>query len=118
MIGPFGEHDIAYMQVKAEKLEEFDVRINLKDKQNRRGEIHIYSSYHPDFDEYDVKEWDGAPYIVHVHIKTENGNSQVFYSDSIKEFLRPTAREWLIHFWELYKDEFNFEEHEEQMRWF
>lgn len=118
MIGPFGEHDIAYMQVSAEKLEEFDVQIKLKDQKNRGAEIHIYSTYHPDFDEYDIKEWGGAPYIVHVYIMTEDGKAETRYADSIKEFLRPTAREWVTHFWELYKDEFNFEEPEEQMRWF
>ncbi len=117
MIGPFGEHDIAYMQVNAEKREPFRVDIKLKDKNGRQGKISLYSDTIDDFDDYYEELW-GEPYLIHLHMTVDNGNSGFGSGYRIDEFLNPSVREWLGDFWDTHKHSYIFEEPEEQMRWF
>ena len=117
MIGPFTEEQIAYMQTGAEKREPFRVEIKLKDKNGRRGSITLTGDEITNFDEYYEELW-GEPYLVHVDLTVENGNSGLGYAERIDEFLNPSVREWLGEFWNLHKHSYIFEEPEEQMRWF
>ena len=117
MIGPFTEEQIAYMQTNAEKREPFRVEIKLKDIKDRKGRIKLEGEFINDFDDYYEELW-GEPYLVHVGLTVDNGNSGLYYAKRIDEFLNPSVREWLGEFWNLHKHSYIFEEPEEQMRWF
>ena len=117
MIGPFTEEQIAYMQTSAEKRELFRVDIKLKDKNGRQGKISLYGDTIDDFDEYYEELW-GEPYLIQLHMTVDNGNSGFGSGYRVDEFLNPSVREWLSDFWNKRKQAYDFEEPEEQMRWF
>ena len=117
MIGPFTEEQIAYMQTSAEKRELFRVDIKLKDLNGRQGKISLYGDTIDNFDEYYEELW-GEPYLIQLHMTVDNGNSGFGSGYRVDEFLNPSVREWLRDFWDKRKHVYDFEEPEEQMRWF